>query len=405
MKLAAEEFVDPLGPEFEETLDEINFGVSVAEALKNLAVPGGLPRPEVFRGPVILQRETGGNLAEIIEGLAHLMRERFRFRGKVRILTAEGRLTGKILVAIPILMFVAMYLLNPDYAGTLIHDPAGPDAGLWRHGPDGGGGPGDPAHSQTGCLIQEVAGMFLTDENIPLLIAALAFVVICLLSIGDHDPRARGALPARMLDKIRTEDGDWTTIGQEASGLDLSGGPATGLAGFLSAIGMRANRPNRPTRPRSSSSFCGPACAAPRAPPSSGASSVLLAVALPMAFLVRRLLFFKGLHSNHMLLGAAFPGPAGPAAARPVAALENQIEKGALTRAFPDALDLLVVCVEAGMGLDAAISRVGEELGLSHPELSEEFKRLNLELRAGKPGRPPCATWPAARTSTTSTAW
>jgi tight adherence protein C len=56
-----------------------------------------------------------------------------------------------------------------------------------------------------------------------------------------------------------------------------------------------------------------------------------------------------------------------------------------LTKAFPDMLDLLVVCVEAGMGLDAAISRVGEELGLSHPELSQELKLLNLELRAGKP--------------------
>jgi tight adherence protein B len=125
MKLAAEEFVDPLGPEFAETLDEINFGVSVADALKNLAVRVECPDLKFFVVSVILQRETGGNLAEIIEGLAHLMRERFRFRGKVRTLSAEGRLTGKILVAIPVLMFVAMYLLNPDYAGTLIHDPAG----------------------------------------------------------------------------------------------------------------------------------------------------------------------------------------------------------------------------------------------------------------------------------------
>jgi tight adherence protein B len=125
MKLAAEEFVDPLGPEFAETLDEINFGVSVADALKNLSVRVDCPDLKFFVVSVILQRETGGNLSEIIEGLAHLMRERFRFRGKVRTLSAEGRLTGKILVAIPILMFVAMYLLNPDYAGQLVHDPAG----------------------------------------------------------------------------------------------------------------------------------------------------------------------------------------------------------------------------------------------------------------------------------------
>jgi len=59
--------------------------------------------------------------------------------------------------------------------------------------------------------------------------------------------------------------------------------------------------------------------------------------------------------------------------------------KERLFKGFPDALDLLVVCVEAGMGLDAAFNRVGEELGLSHPELSQELNLLNLELRAGKP--------------------
>lgn len=125
MKLAAEEFGDPLGPYFEETLDEINFGVSVANALKNLAVRVDCPDMRFFVVSVILQRETGGNLAEIIEGLAHLIRERFKFRGKVRTLSAEGRLTGKILVAVPILLFIGMYLLNPKYSGPLIYDPIG----------------------------------------------------------------------------------------------------------------------------------------------------------------------------------------------------------------------------------------------------------------------------------------
>ncbi|HSM75228.1 MAG TPA: type II secretion system F family protein [Desulfobacterales bacterium] len=125
MKLAAEEFVDPLGPEFEETLDEINFGVSVADALKNLAVRVECPDLKFFVVSVILQRETGGNLAEIIEGLAHLMRERFRFRGKVRTLTAEGRFSGKVLVALPLVVFVGLFFMSPDHAGHLIHDPLG----------------------------------------------------------------------------------------------------------------------------------------------------------------------------------------------------------------------------------------------------------------------------------------
>lgn len=125
MKLAAEEFDDPLGTYFEETLDEINFGVSVADALTNLAHRVDCPDVKFFVVSVILQRQTGGNLSEILEGVASLMRARFKFRRKVQALSAEGLLTGKILVIIPILLFIVLYLLNPSYAGTLIFDPAG----------------------------------------------------------------------------------------------------------------------------------------------------------------------------------------------------------------------------------------------------------------------------------------
>ena len=125
MKLATEEFGDPLGPEFEETLDEINFGVSVPEALKNLAHRVDCPDLRFFVVSVILQRETGGNLAEIIEGLAQLIRERFKFRGKVRVLTAEGRLSAVVLVVIPFLLFLAISFLNPSFLTPLVSDPLG----------------------------------------------------------------------------------------------------------------------------------------------------------------------------------------------------------------------------------------------------------------------------------------
>ena len=125
MKLASEEFGDPLGPEFEETLDEINFGVSVSDALKNLAHRMDSPDVRFFVVSVILQRQTGGNLAEIIEGLAYLIRERFKFRGKVRTLSAEGKLSGTILVIIPFVLFGCISIINPKYASTLIYDPTG----------------------------------------------------------------------------------------------------------------------------------------------------------------------------------------------------------------------------------------------------------------------------------------
>ena len=125
MKLAAEEFGDPLGPEFNETLDEINFGLSVADALKNLARRVDCPDLGFFVVSVILQRETGGNLAEIIEGLAHLIRERFKFRGKVRVLSAEGRLSAVILMVLPVLLATFLFVFHPKVVAPLLHDPIG----------------------------------------------------------------------------------------------------------------------------------------------------------------------------------------------------------------------------------------------------------------------------------------
>lgn len=125
MKLAADEFDDPIGPEFNETLDEINFGVSVAEALKNMVNRLDCPDLNFFVVAVILQRETGGNLAEIIENLAHIIRERFKFRGKLRTLSAEGRLSANILIVLPIFMAVYMVLVAPQVIETLYTDPIG----------------------------------------------------------------------------------------------------------------------------------------------------------------------------------------------------------------------------------------------------------------------------------------
>lgn len=125
MKFASDEFEDPLGPEFVETLDEINFGVNVTDALKNLTTRVDCPDLSFFVVSVILQRDTGGNLAEIIENIAQLIRERFKFRGKVRTLTAEGRLTAGVLIAIPFALFGFMFLMSRSYVEVLIVDPLG----------------------------------------------------------------------------------------------------------------------------------------------------------------------------------------------------------------------------------------------------------------------------------------
>ena len=125
MKLAADEFDDPLGTEFSMTLDEINFGLGVSYALKNLVHRVECQDLNFFVIAVILQRETGGNLAEIMENIAYLIRERYKLFGKVRTLAAEGRLSMYVLLALPFFIIGALFILNPSYITTLFKDPAG----------------------------------------------------------------------------------------------------------------------------------------------------------------------------------------------------------------------------------------------------------------------------------------
>jgi tight adherence protein B len=114
-----------LGQEFQQTVDEINFGVSVPQALTHMALRVDFPDLKFFVVSVILQRETGGNLAEIMETLANLIRERFKLHGKIRVLSAEGRLSAAILVGLPIVMFLFLQWRSPEYIGLLITEPAG----------------------------------------------------------------------------------------------------------------------------------------------------------------------------------------------------------------------------------------------------------------------------------------
>jgi tight adherence protein B len=125
MSLAVDEFDDPLGTEFGKALDEINFGVSVSDALKNLANRVDSSDLKYFVVSAIIQREAGGNLAEIMDKIAYVIRERFKLRGKIRVLSAEGRLTALVLIALPFLVLIGLYFSNPDYVRTLLAETEG----------------------------------------------------------------------------------------------------------------------------------------------------------------------------------------------------------------------------------------------------------------------------------------
>lgn len=125
MRLVVDQFDDPVGTEFERTLDEINFGVPTDVALTNLSTRIDCPDLKFFTIAVIIQRDVGGNLAEIIENMARLIRERFKFQGHVRILSAEGRMSATVISLLPFAVTAAMYFLNPEFILTLAEDPAG----------------------------------------------------------------------------------------------------------------------------------------------------------------------------------------------------------------------------------------------------------------------------------------
>ena len=123
--LVAEEMTAPIGKEFGRVFEEQNLGIPMDEALDNMTER--IPNLDLrfFATAVILQRQTGGDLAEILDKIGDLVRERFKIWGQVQALTGEGRLSGVVLLALPPVLFLAVYRLNPDYVMSLFTDPMG----------------------------------------------------------------------------------------------------------------------------------------------------------------------------------------------------------------------------------------------------------------------------------------
>jgi len=125
LKLVGEEAADPIGIEFRRVFDEISMGVALPEALQNMTDRLDCVDLRFFVTSVLVQRETGGNLAEIIDSLAGLIRRRFELQLKVSALSAEGRFSAIILIGLPIVVGCALYMMNPEYISMLFTDPIG----------------------------------------------------------------------------------------------------------------------------------------------------------------------------------------------------------------------------------------------------------------------------------------
>lgn len=126
LEMIAKESSEPVAGEFRATFEEQNFGLPLRDALLNMTERIPLVDVRFFVTALLIQKETGGNLVEILDGLAHVIRDRFRIYREVKTRTAQGRLTAGILISLPPLMALLLLIINPHYIHILFDDPAGP---------------------------------------------------------------------------------------------------------------------------------------------------------------------------------------------------------------------------------------------------------------------------------------
>jgi len=125
LEMVHKEYDDPLGEEFRRAFDEQNLGLPLEVALERLGTRVPLLDVRFFVSAVALQKRTGGNLAALLDNLSYLIRERFKLRGKIRAISAHGRISGLVLSMIPVATAILMFLTNPEYVLFFFDDPDG----------------------------------------------------------------------------------------------------------------------------------------------------------------------------------------------------------------------------------------------------------------------------------------
>ena len=123
--LVAHESPDPIGAEFRICFEEQNYGLELRTAMSNLLTRVPLQDLRIVVTAILIQKESGGNLAEVLDKTAYVIRERYRLKRQVLVHTAQGRLTGWILSFLPIVLGIGLYLINPDTMSLLWRRPIG----------------------------------------------------------------------------------------------------------------------------------------------------------------------------------------------------------------------------------------------------------------------------------------
>jgi tight adherence protein B len=125
LSVVADEFPDPLAQEFREVTEEVRLGLPLRDALDNLSKRVAAPDISLLQIGILVTQDIGGNLAEVFDNMGHTIRERFKLQRETKVLTAQGRMSGGLLTALPILVAVALSVLNPGYIAPMFEAGTG----------------------------------------------------------------------------------------------------------------------------------------------------------------------------------------------------------------------------------------------------------------------------------------
>ncbi len=125
MALVARECADPIGTEFKICFEEQNYGLEMKEALENLQIRIPVQDLKIVTTAILIQKESGGNLAEVLDKTSYIIRDRFRLKREIMVHTAQGRLTGLILSLLPVVLGVGIYFVDPGMISILWHRDIG----------------------------------------------------------------------------------------------------------------------------------------------------------------------------------------------------------------------------------------------------------------------------------------
>lgn len=123
--VVSQQLPDPVATEFARVFHEQNLGIKIDDALRDMATRVGLMDVRFFVTAVLIQRQTGGDLAEVLDNISGVIRDRIKLFGSVKALTAEGRLSGYVLLALPVVVFLVELIINPNYADVMIQEEIG----------------------------------------------------------------------------------------------------------------------------------------------------------------------------------------------------------------------------------------------------------------------------------------